>query len=309
MYPRIAASLAYLLLAFGISVHAAPPLIGFVSDFGLDNESVGVCKGVMYRLAPEARIVDLTHNVPAFDIWEGSIVLRETTSFPAGTVFVAVIDPGVGSNRQAVALRTDRSYVYIAPNNGLLSWVVQQQQVEELVELDSKRVNPQWKPGTFDGRDLFSPAAALIARGGQLAEYGTPMPLEELVLFDIPKVRVAPGVVSGIMERMDKPYGNALTTVTRSHLEAAAIRPGQRLVLQHETGPELELPFVTTFSDVPEGRPLAYLDSRGHLAFAVNQGHFMGTYGVGIKEGFHVERMAAEEDTSTSDQDAIVTSP
>jgi len=273
------------------------PLIAFASDFGLENEAVAVCKGMMFSILPHARIVDLTHRIPPFDIWEGAIVLRESTTFPPGTVFVAVIDPGVGTQRKAVAVKTRRDFYYVAPDNGLLTWVVKEQGVDAAVEIAPRMVNPRWRPGTFDGRDLFSPAAAHLARtAGNLAAIGTPMDAGRLTLLDIPGVRVGPSVIQGIVERADKPFGNVLTTVTARHVADAGIAFGDELQVTFGGGPSIRIPYVKTFSAVGAGYPLAYLDARARLAFAVNQGRFMERYHVDVRAPFTVEKSAAGEE-------------
>jgi S-adenosylmethionine hydrolase len=284
------AGLGLLITCHVLGGQAASPPVGFLSDFGQANEAVATCKGAMLRAAPGLQIVDICHNVPPFDIWEAALMLRETTTFPDHTVFVAVVDPGVGSDRSAIAVRTGRSYTYVAPNNGLLTWVIRQQGIKEVIELDPLKVNPEWKPGTFDGRDLFSPAAALLARKPKsFHSIGRPMDFGRLVLLDIPEVTLAPGRLEAAGERIDRPYGNLLTLVSRAHLEQAGIAPGQRLTVMFAGGPTIELPLVQTFSDVPEGEPLAYIDARGQLAFAVNLGDFAGQFGVKARDRFVVK--------------------
>jgi S-adenosylmethionine hydrolase len=231
--------------------------------------------------------------VPAFDIWEGSIMLRETAGFPENAVIVGVVDPGVGSERTVIALRTNAGLTYIAPNNGLLTWVARQQGIASMVELDPLRVNSAWKPGTFDGRDLFAPAAAMLASNPDaLDQLGKPLDPAKLVLLEIPDVTVSDGRLEAGIERVDRPYGNALTLATIGDVKKAGIANGHQLKVTFESGTQVELPLVTTFSDVPEGQPLAYLDARGHLAFAVNLGNFMSRYNLSARDHFVVQTVA-----------------
>jgi len=272
------------------------PVIGFVSDFGLANEAVGVCEAVMLKTAPDARVVHVCHQVPAYDIWEGAIVLRETAVFPKGSAIVAVIDPGVGTARRAIAMRTRAGLVYIAPDNGLLTLVAEDQGIDAVVALKPELVNADWRPGTFDGRDLFSPAAAVLAHnGGDLAAVGSTIDAESLVRVPLPAVAVREGEVDGYVEREDRPYGNALTCVTSSQLEAAGLRRGERLMIAFAEGRTAVVPFVGTFGDVKEGEALAYLDARGRLALAVNQDNFSRAYAVAPRQGFTVSRAPAEK--------------
>lgn len=277
--PLFAALAALLLLAAPPA--AAGPVVGFLSDFGLTNEYVGSCKGAMLAVDPTLTLVDLCHLVPSFDIWEGGLILRESTTFPKGTVFLAVIDPGVGGARGAVAVRTRRGYVYVAPNNGILTWVIADQGVDSAVALDPAKINPAWRPGTFDGRDLFAPAAARIAKEkGKFAHLGSPIPEADLVLLTSARPVVSPGVLRGVIEREEKPFGNAITSAAGIDCEAAGFRLGEPLKVTFPDDLVVKIPFVLTYSDVDSGEVLAYVDSRGRLAFAVNMGSFIGKYGL-----------------------------
>jgi len=268
----------------------AGPIVGFLSDFGHANEYVGACKGAMLAVDPSLTLVDLCHLVPAFDVWEGGLILRESAGFPKGTVFLAVIDPGVGTGRDAIALRTRKGLVYVAPNNGLLTWVIQDQGVESAVALDPARVNPAWRPGTFDGRDLFAPAAALVAKsGGKIAKFGKPLAEGDLKLLAAARPVVAPGSLAAVFEREEKPFGNAITNATAADLEAAGLRRGDTLKVTFGEDLVVKVPLVLTYSDVDSGEVLAYVDSRGRLAFAVNMGNFVARHGVRPGDPVRVE--------------------
>lgn len=209
---------------------AAPsrPIVALLTDFGLAHEAVGLCHGAILAVDPDIRIVDLSHNPDAYDIQLGALMLRGTTVFPKGTVFVGVIDPGVGTTRKPVAIRTKAGFYYVGPNNGLLTWVILDQGIDQAVTLDEKRINPQWEPGTFDGRDLFSPAGALLATTrGDLKRIGTPTRTDDLILLDTPEVSFDPatGALSGVYLRQDAPYGNVWTNITRDDVTSAA--PGK----------------------------------------------------------------------------------
>ncbi len=266
------------------SLPAAPsrPVVALLTDFGLAHEAVGLCHGAILAVDPDIRIVDISHNPDAYDVQLGALMLRGTTVFPKGTVFVGVIDPGVGTTRKPVAIRTKAGFYYVGPNNGLLTWVIRDQEVDEAVTLDEKRINPQWEPGTFDGRDLFSPAGALLAVArGDLNRIGTPAPAEDLVLLDTPEVSVDPatGSLHGVYLRQDAPYGNVWTNITRDDVTSAGIRMGDMIRV---TGDNLDVtaPLVVSFGYVPEGRPLAYFASNGSLAFALNMANFSEAHGM-----------------------------
>ncbi|NLI80034.1 MAG: SAM-dependent chlorinase/fluorinase [Candidatus Riflebacteria bacterium] len=265
--------------AQALSVPAAPGILVLASDFGLHNEAVGLCHGAALAVDPRLTIVDLCHTVRPFDVRQASLMLGRTDVFPAGTVFVAVVDPGVGTARGAIALRTRQGRLYVAPDNGLLTEVIARQGVEAAVRLDPRRVNPRWRRGTFDGRDLFSPAGALLASGkAGLATLGTALRPADLVRLPALKARVraADGAIIGHFLRTDEPYGNAWTDVPARDLDRLGIRPGTMLEVEAK-GQRLAVPFVEAFGDVPEGKPLAYLGSDGTLAFALNMGDFVRT--------------------------------
>jgi len=261
---------------------AAKPVVVLLSDFGLETEAVGQCHGAVLRIAPEAAIVDLCHNVEPYDIRQAAIMLRGSTGFPDGTVFCSVVDPGVGTARKAVAVRTKRGLYYVAPDNGILSAVIASQGFDKACFIDEKRVNPDWKPGTFDGRDLFSPAAAVLAAsGGDLGRIGRPARAGELVRLDIPVPRVdaEKHSVAGEYVRTDKPYGNAWTNIGADDLTSAGIAIGDQLDVRIP-GRTIRMPFVISFGDVAKGKPLAYINSSGSLALAINEGNFSSAYGL-----------------------------
>jgi S-adenosylmethionine hydrolase len=264
----------------------AGPLVVLTTDFGLNNEAVGLCHGAILAINSDIEVVDLCHNVKAFDVKQAALILKGTTCFPSGTVFVSVIDPGVGTDRGAIAIKTKKGLYYIAPNNGLLTYVIKEQGIEAVYELDKKKINPQWTRGTFDGRDLFSPAGAILATNkGSLDSVGYEIKKEDIVLFMILQAKINEGSISGVYIQEDEPYGNVWTNITEEDLKKISVKSGDKL---HITAGniEIKMPFVVAFGDVPKGEPLAYMNSEGTLAFAINQGNFALTYG--LKEGMEI---------------------
>ncbi len=146
-------TLGFLLSAVAATVIARPVVV-LLTDFGLENEAVGLCHGAILSVDTEIQIVDLSHQVRPFDVRQGSRILGRATKFPRGTVFVAVVDPGVGTDRGSVAVKTTRGFTFVAPNNGLLTDVIQSQGIESVYRIEERKVNAQWEAGTFDGRDL-----------------------------------------------------------------------------------------------------------------------------------------------------------
>jgi S-adenosylmethionine hydrolase len=260
-----------------------PPTIVFMTDFGTVDDSVPICKGVMYSIMPTVRIVDLSHQVTPFAILDGARFLEGATPYyPAGAVFVVVIDPGVGSNRRAVIIESKRGQYFVLPDNGLITLVADRDGLESAHEI----TNPDWMIGkalssTFHGRDIFSPAAAHIARGDGWTQAGPALQLKSLVRLDIQAAKVDENGLHGEVIATDGPFGNLVTNVNAEDFLKLGYQRGQTVPLTID-GRKIDLPFVKTFSDVPLKKPLIYIDSRGHFALAVNQGSFADVYDVKI---------------------------
>jgi S-adenosylmethionine hydrolase len=260
----------------------ARPVVAMLTDFGTENEAVGLCHGAILSINSDIQIVDLSHSVDAYDISLAGMILQRTQTFPKGTVFVCVVDPGVGTKREPIALRTKAGYIFVGPNNGMFSWVVRQQGVESVVRLNERQVNPMWKPGTFDGRDLFSPAGALIANSnGNLSSVGAAMPIDKVIALPIDSavVDAKTGTVSGAFVREDKPYGNMWTNISDDDLTSAGIAVGDSIEVTVGER-KIVTPFVVSFGYVKEGETLAYVGSGGTLALAINMGNFMKDFAV-----------------------------
>jgi S-adenosyl-L-methionine hydrolase (adenosine-forming) len=258
-----------------------PPTVVFMTDFGVVDDSVALCKGVMYSIAPELRIVDLTHEVTPFSILDGARFLYGATPyFPAGTVFVAVIDPGVGSTRKAVVVKSGRGQYFVLPDNGLLTLVQDRDRVEAAHEI----TNREWMIGealssTFHGRDIFSPVGARIAHGEDWTKVGPEVEVNALVRLDVAPARRDDRGLSGEVIATDGPFGNLVTNISGEDFLKLGYGRGQNVHITLGKS-EINLPFVRTFSDVGLKKALLYIDSRGRLALAVNQGSFAAVYGV-----------------------------
>ncbi|MFZ2957165.1 MAG: SAM-dependent chlorinase/fluorinase [Candidatus Ozemobacteraceae bacterium] len=270
------------------------PIVVLTTDFDLDNEAVGLCHGAILSIDPTISIVDLCHKIKPFNIRQAGLALKRTECFPKGSVFVTVVDPGVGTDRGSVAIKTRKGLFYVAPNNGIVTEVVEQQGLENAVMLDPLRVNPDWKKGTFDGRDLFSPAGAILASNrGDLTAVGHAIPASEVVLLPTlkPQLAVSEGSLTGHYIKNDHPYGNAWTDITEKDLAEIGIKMGDSLFLEFDKE-HLTIPFVTSFGNVPEGNLLAYLNSDTSLAFALNMGDFVDRYKWTEGREFRVSRVS-----------------
>jgi len=258
-----------------------PPTIVFMTDFGVVDDSVAICRGVMYSITPEVRIVDLTHQVTPFSIFDGARFLYGATPYyPAGTVFVVVVDPTVGSTRKAIVARSKRGQYFVLPDNGLLTLVEQRDGIEAAHEI----TNPEWMIGgrlssTFHGRDIFSPVGAHLARGDDWTKVGPEMPVKDLVRLDWKLPRIDERGLNATVIATDGPFGNLVTNVNADDFLQLGYQRGQDVPVMLGDK-EMKIRFVKTFSDVPLNQPLLYIDSRGRLGLAVNQNSFAATYGI-----------------------------
>lgn len=258
-----------------------PPTIVFMTDFGVVDDSVAICRGVMYGIMPEVRIVDLTHQVTPFSIFDGARFLYGATPYyPPGTVFVVVVDPGVGSTRKAIVAHSKRGQYFVLPDNGVITLVEQRDGIDAVREIS----NPQWMIGsklssTFHGRDIFSPVGAHLARGDDWTTVGPEMAVKDLVRLDLKIAKVDDHGLKAMVIATDGPFGNLVTNVDGSEFLKLGYQHGQEVPVK-VGDKELKMQFVKTFSDVPLNQPLLYIDSRGHLGLAVNQNSFAATYGI-----------------------------
>jgi S-adenosylmethionine hydrolase len=276
-------SLYFLFLFLTVSLLAQqsapqpPPTVVFMTDFGILDDSVALCKGVMYGITPNLRIVDLTHQVDAFSIRDGArFLFGATPYFPAGTVFVVVVDPGVGSSRKAVVVKSKRGQYFVLPDNGLMTMVEDRDGVESIRDI----TNADWMIGakissTFHGRDIFSPVGAHIARGDDWTKVGPE--IEHLVRLDLKPATVDNRGLSGEVIALDGPFGNLITNIDVDDFAKLGYQRGDTVGVTI-AGRKIEMLFVKTFSDVPLKQPLLFIDSRGRASFALNQSSFAAAY-------------------------------
>ena len=257
-------------------------VIGFMTDFDLKDDAVGICKAVMDGVAPGVRIIDITHQSEPYNIAMGARLLAGSAPyFPRDAVFVAVIDPGVGSTRKAIIARSRVGQFFVLPDNGLLTLIQDRDHIVEAREI----VNPAWMIGTgisstFHGRDIFSPAGAHLARGDDFAEAGPSVDVTTLVRLDQKNAAVDENGLHGQVIGTDGPFGNLILNVPAETFAELGYKLGD-LVPVILAGKSYAFPLVKTFSDVPVGKELFFIDSRGRLSLAIDQGNFSETYKVG----------------------------
>jgi S-adenosylmethionine hydrolase len=255
------------------------PAIVFMTDFGTANDSVAICKAVMLNIIPDVRIMDITHQVTPFSIEDGARFLAGVAPYYSpGTVFVAVIDPGVGTSRRALVVKTRKGQYFVLPDNGLITPIADRDGIEGAHEI----TNPAFMIGsgissTFHGRDIFSPAAAHLAAGEDWTMAGPEA--KDLVRLVARTSRLDEKGITGDVIALDDPYGSLITDISSRDFQQLGYALGEKIIVKIDKK-MYTLPYVRTFMDVPIGQPLLYLDSRDRVGFALNERDFSRAYKV-----------------------------
>jgi S-adenosyl-L-methionine hydrolase (adenosine-forming) len=251
-------------------------IITLLTDYGRDDDFVGVCHGVIRSIHPDAQIVDLTHGVRRYAVRQGALVLRNTLPYTPVGVHVAVVDPQVGTERRAVALRSADGRVLVGPDNGLLSLAWERCGGVELA-VDISRSPHRLEPvsATFHGRDIFAPVAAHLARGAALEDAGDPLDPAELAIVELPQPRVEDGALVAHALVIDR-FGNAALNVGHEDLAGTGITLGGTVELE-AAGERYLATYAQTFADVRPGELIVYEDAYRTLAVAINRGDAAAT--------------------------------
>ena len=259
-------------------------VITFLSDYGTQDDFVGVCHAVMARIAPDVRVIDLAHSVPRHDVRSGALLLLRALPYTAPGVHVAVVDPEVGGTRRAVALRcAEEDRVLVGPDNGVLAPAAAHfGGVVEAVEIGESPHRLRPVAATFHGRDLFAPVAAAVAAGAPLADAGRPLDPSELVTLELPSARIDGSEIVAHVLAVDR-FGNLTLDALHDQLGGAQLRLGSRVVVEME-GEEHDAQYATTFADVEPGDLLLYEDAYRTLALAVNRGSAADRMAVGLDD-------------------------
>ena len=262
-----------------------PKILTFTTDFGTSDTYVGQMRGVVLSVAPEAILVDLSHDVPAHDVPAGAYVLQTGYSvFPNGTIHVAIVDPGVGTPRRGIAVRTER-YTFIAPDNGLLTRVLEEDPPLEAYVLEASHYRRPSVSATFEGRDVFAPAAAWIARGTPISNLG--QPAGELVRLPVHRPEIEPGVAFRTRVLLVDRFGNVTLDLPRRYLEAELRDPGAFGRIRVCTPRGQVSGFCRTYGEGPDADPFLVWNSADHLEVAVRNGRAADK--LGLTAGADVE--------------------
>jgi S-adenosylmethionine hydrolase len=280
------ACIVLFLLATKLS-SAQNKIVVYQSDFGLKDGAVSEMKGVAMGVSPDLKLFDLTHEIPAYDIWQAAYRLEQSVRYwPAGTVIVSVVDPGVGTTRKSVVLKTKSGHFIVTPDNGTLTLVAQSLGIEEIREIDENvnRRKDSKKSYTFHGRDVYSYTAARLAAGVITFEQVGPLLPKQVVSIPYQQAVLNGNSLKGDIPVLDVQYGNVWTNIPDTLFNQLKPHLGGivqvSIFYQHKLIYKGEMPYSQTFGEVAKGEPLAYINSLLQLSFALNQGDFAKVYHV-----------------------------
>lgn len=275
-----------LLLSFSLLAEAKSPLV-LQTDFGLKDGAVSAMQGVAVGVDPDIRVFNLTHEIPAYNIWEASYRLMQTAPYwPAGTVFVSVVDPGVGTERKSIVLKTQTGHYFVTPDNGTLTLIAEKMGIVEVRQIDenTNRLSGSNESYTFFGRDVYAYTGARLAAGAITFEEVGPVMNNDILRIAYQKAVVKGTSAIGTIPILDVQYGNVWTNINKGMLDTLLLHPGDVLQVeifnQGKSVYKGKMPFVNTFGDVPDGKPLAYYNSLMDLSFALNMDSFSNVHKV-----------------------------
>jgi S-adenosylmethionine hydrolase len=251
--------------------------VTFLTDFGLADDFVGTCHGVMKRIAPELEIIDITHGIEPQGVLQGALMLANTLPYLPDGVHLAVVDPGVGSERRALALRSGDGRLYVGPDNGLLIPAAEKfGEIEAAYEITNRKYALEPVSATFHGRDIFSPAAAHLASGVAIEELGPAIEPRSLQRLELPQPEVTERRIRARCLYVDR-FGNMQLNLTREHLEQLGIEPGRQVELELASERYFAIA-ARTFADARGGEIILYEDAYENIAIAISGGSAAETF-------------------------------
>jgi S-adenosylmethionine hydrolase len=276
-------TIAFLLLLLSAKLSIAQnKMVVYQTDFGLKDGAVSEMKGVAMEVSPDLKLFDLTHEIPAYNIWEAAYRLEQTIRYwPVGTVFVSVVDPGVGTSRKSVVLKTKSGHFIVTPDNGTLTLIAQSLGIDQIRQIDESvnRRKDSQKSYTFHGRDVYSYTAARLASGViSFEQVGPLLPKQEVVSLSYQKAELTGNVIKGNIPALDVQYGNVWTNIPDTLFNQLKPKFGDivhvNIFYKNKPVYQGSMPYSQTFGEVAEGKPLAYINSLLQVSFALNQGDF-----------------------------------
>lgn len=258
----------------------------FQTDFGLKDGAVSAMKGVATSVNKDLKLYDLTHEIPPYDSWEAACRLQQTAAYwPKGTVFVSVVDPGVGTNRRSIVMKTRSGQYFVTPDNGTLTLIAESAGIESIREIDenlNRRVG-SGKSYTFHGRDVYAYTGARLAAGIiNFEQVGPILNNDSLLRISYQEAVVQTDSILGTIPVLDPQYGNVWTNIPESLLRKISIEPGDSIMVtfykNHKALTSGTYLLVNTFGEVLTGKPLAYLNSLMNLSLAINEGNFADSF-------------------------------
>ena len=289
------------LFALSPGVGLCASALVFQSDFGTKDGAVAAMKGVAFGVSPDLKMFDLTHDIPAFNIWEAAYRLNQAAPYwPPGTVFVSVVDPGVGTDRRSVVLKTRAGHYFVTPDNGTLTFVAEKMGIAELRQIDeaTNRRGDSRKSYTFHGRDVYAYTGAKLAAAAMPFEQVGKLLEPRVVSIDYQKPTFDGSALRGTIPVLDVQFGNVWTNIDHRTFQKLGARKGDQLLVtiskQRKAVFTGRARFVNCFGDVPVGQPLAYLNSLLNLSFALNLGNFARAHNIGSGPKWQVKVERAE---------------
>jgi S-adenosylmethionine hydrolase len=280
---------------YGLSLCAQNKIVVFQSDFGLKDGAVSAMKGVAMGVSTDLKLFDLTHEIPAYNVWEAAYRLEQTVRYwPAGTVFVSVVDPGVGTARKSVVLKTKSGHFIVTPDNGTLTLIAESLGIAEIREIDEavNRRKDSQESFTFHGRDVYAFTASRLAAGAITFEQVGPKLPNQVVSLPYQKAELADGIIKGNIPILDVQYGNVWTNIPDSLFKKLNPRFGDEVhyTIYHQNKSVYTgvAPYYQTFGSVKPGLPLVYLNSLLKVSVALNQGSFADNFHVGSGSDWNI---------------------
>jgi len=262
--------------------------ITFLTDFGVQDDYAGVCRGVMKRIAPDSQIINITHGIGPMAVTEGALMMARAIPYMPVGVHLAVVDPGVGGSRRAIAIRSHEGRHYVGPDNGLLTLAVPRDQIDTARHLTNPRYHLEHVSRTFHARDVFAPVAAHLAAGVEIEDLGEELDPVSLVYVQLPEPWVSSAGIRARVLIVDR-FGNLQLNLTRAHVEEFGVEPGDRVELRFDLDPYYAV-VAETYAQASRGELMVYEDSYGAFAIAISGGNASELTGAGPGDEVRIGR-------------------